>query len=130
MNFGNQDLKERTGTDEGSASIDWVARAREVVPVIEGAVERIESERRVPKDVIAAMHKAELFRMCLPRSMGGGEADPLTVMLTTETIAAADASTAWCLGQGLGCSRSSGYLDPAVLRDPPASPAPALPPGH
>jgi alkylation response protein AidB-like acyl-CoA dehydrogenase len=117
VNFENQNFKERTGSAAGSASIDWVARARGVVPVIEGALDRIESERRVTGDVMAAMHDAELFRMCLPRSMGGGEADPLTVMLTTETLAAADASTAWCLGQGLGCSRSSGYLDPAVAQE-------------
>ena len=109
MNFDNKDLSQET--------IDWVGRAEAVVPVILGALGRIESERRVSKDVIDAMHEAELFRMCLPRSMGGGEADLLTVMLTTETIAAADASTAWCLGQGLGCSRSSGYLDPAAARE-------------
>jgi len=94
-----------------------VARARKLAPVIAEAADRIEAERRVPRDIMTAIHDAALFRMCLPHSMGGGEAPPLTVMLTLETIAAADASTAWCLGQGLGCSRSAGFLDPAVARE-------------
>ncbi|MEE8334569.1 MAG: acyl-CoA dehydrogenase family protein, partial [Alphaproteobacteria bacterium] len=100
-----------------SSEIDWVARARKLAPMIAEAGDRIEEGRRVPADIMSAMHDAELFRMCLPRSMGGGEAPPLTVMLTLETIAAADASTAWCLGQGLGCSRSSGFLDSTVARE-------------
>ncbi len=100
-----------------SSTVDWVARARKLAPVIAEAADRIEAGRRVPADIMSAMHDAALFRMCLPRSIGGGEAPPLTVMLTLETIAAADASTAWCLGQGLGCSRSAGFLDPAVARE-------------
>ncbi|MDA1323579.1 MAG: acyl-CoA dehydrogenase family protein [Proteobacteria bacterium] len=97
--------------------IDWVARAKALAPVIAAAADRIESERRVPPDIMAAMHEAELFRMCLPRSMGGGQADLLTVMQTTEAIASADASAAWCLGQGLGCSRSAAFLDHEVARE-------------
>ena len=100
-----------------SAAIDWVDRAKALAPVIAAAADRIESERRVPPDIMAAMHDAELFRMCLPRSLGGGEADPLTVMQTTEAIASADASTGWCLSQGLGCSRSSAYLDLDVAQE-------------
>jgi len=106
--------QELGGTAE---AVDWVARARALVPEIAAAADRIEAERRVPADLMAALHGAELFRMCLPRSMGGGEAPPLTVTLTLETVAGADASTAWCLGQALGCSRSSAWLDPAVARE-------------
>ncbi len=117
MNFGKQEREEREKTHAGTPSIDWIARAKDLAPVIAAASDRIESERRVPKDLMSALHDAELFRMCLPRSMGGGEATPLTVMQTTETIAAADASTAWCLGQALGCSRSAAFLEPAVAED-------------
>ncbi len=118
MSLGNtKELEKRKTTDEGSSSVDWVERAKQLAPVLEAATDRIESERRVPDDVMAALHDAELFRMCLPRSMGGGEASPLTVMLTAEAVASADASTAWCLGQGLGCSRSAGFVDRAVAEE-------------
>jgi alkylation response protein AidB-like acyl-CoA dehydrogenase len=117
VNFGKQEREEREKTHAGTPSIDWIARAKDLAPVIEAAADRIESERRVPKDLMSALHDAELFRMCLPRSMGGGEAPPLTVMQTAETVAAADASTAWCLGQALGCSRSAAFLDRAVAEE-------------
>ncbi len=117
MSSGKQDLKQRESAGGARPPIDWVARAKELAPVIAEAADRIEADRRVPADIMSAMHAAEFFRMCLPRSMGGGEAPPLTVMLTLEAIAAADASTAWCLGQALGCSRSAASLDPAVARE-------------
>ena len=117
MNFSKQEHEGRKTTDGGSASIDWIARAKHLVPVIDAAADRIEAERRVPPEVMSALHDAELFRMCLPRSLGGGEADPLTVMQALEAIAAVDASTAWCLGQALGCSRSAAFVDPGVAQE-------------
>jgi len=98
-------------TTDADSNVDWTARAKALGPEIAAAADRIEADRQVPSDVMEIMHDAELFRMCLPRSLGGREADILTVMQTTEAIASADASVAWCLGQGLGCSRSAAFLD-------------------
>jgi alkylation response protein AidB-like acyl-CoA dehydrogenase len=114
MNMAKQELQI---SDEGSASIDWAARAAGVAPVIEAAIHRIESERRVPDDVMAAMHDAELFRMSLPPWLRGGEATPMEVFQVSQIIAAADASTAWCLGQGLGCARMAGFLEHDVAME-------------
>ena len=97
--------------------IDWVARARTVAPLIASDADRTERDGRVTSEVMAAMHEAELFRLCLPRSMGGGEASPMTLLGAVSTVAAADASTAWCLGQGLGCSLSAAFLAPDVSRE-------------
>ena len=91
---------------------DWAARARAVAPLIAAEADRTERDGRVTQAVMAALHEAELFRLCLPRSMGGGEVSPMTLMEVIETVAAADASTAWCLGQGLGCSLSAAFLAP------------------
>ena len=117
MNFGDQEIEEHGKSGTSSASIDWVARATGPVPVIEAAIDRIETERRIPADVMSALHDAELYRMCLPPWLGGGEATPRVVIQVVEIIAAADASTAWCLGQALGCSRMAGFLDRAVARE-------------
>ena len=117
MNIGNQELENQGNPSLGAATVDWVDRASQLVPIIESAVDRIESERRIPADVMSALHDAELFRMCLPRWLGGGETTPLTVFHVAETISAADASTAWCLGQALGCSRMAGFLDREVARE-------------
>jgi alkylation response protein AidB-like acyl-CoA dehydrogenase len=54
--------------------------------------------------------------MVLPRSVGGLEVDPMTLMQTIEELAKADGSTAWCLSQASGCSVAAAYLAPDVAR--------------
>ena len=101
------DTDERGG--DRIETVDWVARAKALCPMIAAASDRIERGCELPPDIIAALHEAELFRMLLPRSIGGGEADPLAWVEVLEVVAAADASTAWCLGQGQGCSTAAAY---------------------
>jgi alkylation response protein AidB-like acyl-CoA dehydrogenase len=96
---------------------DWVARARELAPMVEAAAERTEAERKIPADVLAAMHDAGLFRILLPVSLGGAAADLVTFNQVIETIAAADASPAWCLAQAVASSHSAGFLDPKIARE-------------
>ncbi len=110
-----QELRPDDGTRVGDA--DWVLRARDLAPLVAAGAETTERARRVADDVMAALHEAELFRMCLPLSLGGGEATPHAVMAVLEVVAAADASTAWCLGQALGCTFAAAYLEPAAARD-------------
>jgi alkylation response protein AidB-like acyl-CoA dehydrogenase len=95
---------------------DPVARAHSVAETLRAAANRIEAERALPPDVVAALHKARLFRLMLPRSVGGDEAHLKTLARTMEVVAEADASTAWCLGQAAGCAMSAAYLKPEVAR--------------
>jgi len=60
--------------DDRNTPVDWVARATALVPMIAAASDRIETERRIVPEVIAALHEAGLFRMLLPASFGGGAA--------------------------------------------------------
>jgi alkylation response protein AidB-like acyl-CoA dehydrogenase len=103
--------------DERNTPVDWVARAAALVPMIAAASDRIEAERRIVPEVIAALHEAGLFRMLLPVSFGGGAADVLAFNQVIETIATADASTAWCLAQQVASTQSASYLDPKVARE-------------
>ena len=57
---------------------DWVVRARELAPMVEAAAGRTEAERKIPADVLAAMHDAGLFHIMLPVSLGGAAADLVT----------------------------------------------------
>jgi alkylation response protein AidB-like acyl-CoA dehydrogenase len=95
---------------------DAVARARGVLETLSAAAGRIEAERALPADVVAALHEARMFRLLLPRSLGGDELHLRELARVTETIASADASTAWCMGQGAGCAMSAAYLKPEVAR--------------
>jgi indole-3-acetate monooxygenase len=103
--------------DDRMTSIDWVARARALVPAIEAAAERIEAERRIVPEIVTALHDAGLFRMLLPASFCGGAADIVAFNQVIETIAAADASTAWCLAQQVASTQAAGFLDPKIARE-------------
>ena len=94
-----------------------VDRAHALAPRIAGLAADIERERRLPRELLDALHEAQLFRLLLPRSQGGLETDSVTFFHVIETIAAADASVAWCLAQAGGCATAAAYLDPAVARE-------------
>jgi indole-3-acetate monooxygenase len=93
---------------------DPVARARRVAPLIAAAAARIEAASELPSDLLDALHDAAMFRTLLPRSCGGDETDPATFVEVMEILAAADASTAWCIGQASGCSLATAYLEPDI----------------
>jgi indole-3-acetate monooxygenase len=103
--------------DDKNTSIDWVARAAALVPMIAAAADRIEAERRIVPDVVTALHEAGLFGMLLPVSLGGGAVDLVTFNQVVEAVAAADASPAWCLAQAAASSHAAGFLDPEVARE-------------
>jgi alkylation response protein AidB-like acyl-CoA dehydrogenase len=93
----------------GDSSV--IARAAAVSTAVAAASEEIEAGRRLPPALLDRLHEAELFRLLLPRSSNGIETDPVTFFHVIETIARADASTAWCLSQAGGCAMSAAYLD-------------------
>ena len=93
-----------------------IASALGVRSAVQAAADRIERERRLPADLLDQLHQARLFRLLLPRSVGGLETDPLTFFQVIEAIAGADASVAWCLSQAGGCAMAAAYLDPAAAR--------------
>ena len=94
-----------------SGATDYLERARALAPTIAAFADRTEAERRLPAPLADALHEAGLFRMLLPRSLGGAELDPSTFVQVMEEIARADASTAWVIGQTAGCSMIAAYLD-------------------
>jgi alkylation response protein AidB-like acyl-CoA dehydrogenase len=91
-------------------------RARALGPLLEDLSERTEQERRLPAPVLLALHDAGLFRLLLPRTLDGGEVDPITFVQVIEEVARHDASAAWCLCQAAGCSMTAAYLHPAEAR--------------
>jgi indole-3-acetate monooxygenase len=102
---------------KGLAIADPVQRARQLRPLIEEAGRAIERDCALPPELLAALHDAGLFRLLLPRSCGGEEVEPRVFVAAVEEIAKADASTAWCISQGSGCSMTAAYIEPAVARE-------------
>ena len=73
----------------------YLGRVRELAPCIAAAAPEIERTRRVPQDLLDALHAAALYRMLIPRRYAGGEVHPLVFMRTVQALARADASIAW-----------------------------------
>ena len=96
---------------------DYLARARDLVPLLWAAGPRIEGARELTGDVLEALHEGGLFRLLLPKSVGGAELDPMTYVEVLETVARGDASTAWCLGQNGGCAMSAAWLEPRAAAE-------------
>lgn len=103
-------------TDRAASRQEILERVRSVTGLIRAAAPRIEAARELPPDVLAAMHEARIFRLLLPRSFGGEEIDLETHAMALEAIAAADASTAWVVSQGSGCSMAAAFLAPEAAR--------------
>src|SRR5215813_5737275 len=68
------------------AAIDWIAQARSVAPLIAANADRMERERALTDEVLAALHEAKLFRLLLPRSCGGAELEPAVYVQAVEEI--------------------------------------------
>jgi alkylation response protein AidB-like acyl-CoA dehydrogenase len=93
-----------------------IARARGAAEVLKTAAPRIEAARELPKDVLEALHEARMFRLLLPRTLGGDELHLKTHAEVLEIIASADASTAWVMSQGAGCAMASAFMRPDVAK--------------
>lgn len=99
-----------------SGGDDTLSRARRAADLIGRSADRIETLRELPPDVLAGMRDAGLFRLLLPKSVGGLEIDLVTLAEVTRILAAADASAAWCVGQGGGCAMTAAFLAPEAAR--------------
>lgn len=77
-----------------------LSQARDLASLIRRHAPDAELNRRVSPEVLSAMREAGLFRMLLPRALGGLEVDPVTCSLVVEEVAAADSAAAWTLQAG------------------------------
>jgi indole-3-acetate monooxygenase len=107
-------MRSSAASDPGT---EYLERARAFVPELAAAAAEIERRRELPEPVVAAMVERGFFRMLLPHSLGGAELPPAPYIRVVEEIAKGDASAAWCLNQGAGCSMTAAYLDPAAAKE-------------
>ena len=108
--------KQSGALDREQRAAELIGRARELIPLLDRAGDRIERARCIPDDVLDALHDARLFRLLIPRSCDGEEIEPATHFQVLEQIAQGDGSVAWCIGQASGVSMAAAYLKPEVAR--------------
>src|ERR1700751_5003760 len=83
---------------------------------IRAASDEIETGRRIPNLIAAAMKEAGVFGMAMPRLWGGPELDPLTQIRVIEALAMADGSVGWCAMIGCDSGYITAFLDQDVAR--------------
>lgn len=98
------------------ATADYVEAAQALLPLIEANADRIERDRALPRELVDALIDAGIFRLLLPRSLGGIELDLPTHIRIVEQLARADASVAWCVGQANGLLNYMAYAEPSAAR--------------
>ena len=90
---------------------DYVARVRELAPLIRECADEAERERRLPKRLADAMATAGLYRVAAPASVGGAETHPFTQIEVIEAAAETDGAAGWNLMIGI---ENLGFLGGAL----------------
>lgn len=96
---------------------DYLKRAAELAPILAQGAAHAEQRAELSAAVVAALHAAGLFRLLLPRWIGGAELDPMSYVAVVEELARHDASAAWCVNQATGCSMVVGYMQREAARE-------------
>jgi len=102
--------------------VSALEQAVALAPAIAARADEMEQARRLPADLAAAMAAAGLFRIALPRSLGGDELPPAQIVEVIEAVAHADASAGWCLMIGSTTALSLAWLPRAEAETIAATP--------
>ena len=100
-------------TDPAAAAL---AAAQALVPEIRDRAREAERLRTMPPDLADRVEAAGLFALLLPRSLGGLELDPATVIRITEELSYADGSAGWTVLIGTNTAFFA-WLEPDVARE-------------
>ncbi len=73
-----------------------IAAAHGLAATIAARAAETERARHLPADLAARIAGAGLFRMTIPRRLGGSETPPADFLTALEILSEADAATGWC----------------------------------
>ena len=77
-----------------------VRAAAALKPVLRQYHEEIEREQRIPSALLGQLREAGCYKMVIPRSLGGLQADTLTYLRVVELLAEGVGSVGWNIGNG------------------------------
>lgn len=69
--------------------------AQDIYDLALSAREETETCRKIAPTVVKKLSELSLFRMGLPKSLGGWQGNPVETLKVYETLASAEASVAW-----------------------------------
>jgi alkylation response protein AidB-like acyl-CoA dehydrogenase len=86
-------------------------------PSIRAGADQIERDGRLPDDLVRALSEAGIFRMLVPRTLGGSEVNPITQLEVLETISRGDGSVGWVTAIASGTAWTMAFLRPDVAAE-------------
>jgi indole-3-acetate monooxygenase len=102
---------------EAEPALEPVSAALSLAPQVRAARDEMESGRRMPPALVDAMARAGMFRLSMPKVLGGPELDPMTQVRVIEALSGLDASTGWAAMLALHAGYFTAFLDEAVARE-------------
>jgi alkylation response protein AidB-like acyl-CoA dehydrogenase len=105
------DLMAFADTDRIAA---YLQALRRLAPLVAEHRDAFDRDRRLTDAVFKTLADDGLFRLWLPRTLGGPELSAVEFMRVVEAASALDGSVGWLVGNGAGMSRIGGYLPAAV----------------
>lgn len=103
----------RSPADPANAALE---AARALAPEIRGRAPEAERLCTLPPDLAERIERAGLFALWLPRSLGGLELDPATIVRVIEELSYADGSAGWTTLIGASTAFFA-WLEPTVARE-------------
>src|SRR5260370_13634579 len=92
----------------------YFEKIQQLAPIIREHADRAEREAQMPPEIADAFHQTGMFRIFLPRIMGGGELTIPDSLRLVEEVARIDASAAWNLAICSGGPMFGHYLSRAA----------------
>lgn len=108
---------ERAATRPHREFSQLLADAAGVAQGLAGRSAEIESQRRLPLDVVEQLKAAGAFSLTIPKAFGGPELSSLEQFEIIETYARADTAVGWCVMIGCDAGLYSARLDPDIARE-------------
>jgi alkylation response protein AidB-like acyl-CoA dehydrogenase len=96
-------------TDDTTAQ----AQARRAAEVAHRMADLIDTDRRLPAELVEVLRESGLLRGGAPAEVGGWELPPATALRCAEEVARGDASAGWCVSIAITSSLLVAYLPPA-----------------
>ena len=90
---------------------DLVTAARDLIELTDSQAEAAEARGQLSEELDEAFHASGLWAMWVPRSLGGGELEPVPSLEVLEHISYGDASAGWVLmAAGLATGADAAFL--------------------
>ncbi|MDE0944134.1 MAG: acyl-CoA dehydrogenase [Alphaproteobacteria bacterium] len=82
-----------------------------LIEALIAAGDEIERTQRIPEPLLVQLHGARLFRMLLPKDLGGDEVHPSDYLRVMEAVAQCEASVAWNIFVGNSAALIAPFVD-------------------